>query len=334
MHNAKHSKQKSAEPTVSGTVIKSTGSWYHVRLDEGGAVWPCRIIGKFRLDSVPITNPVAVGDRVEVSSELIDGLQQGMIRQIGARRNFVARQSPRRKHDLHLLAANVDQVVLISTVIEPTVKLGFLDRFLVMTERFELPVTLVFNKGDRWDAEAQETFYKLRHTYQAIGYKVLATSVVEKKGLEALRDTFKGKITLVSGQSGVGKSSLINAVQPGLGLRTGEISDHSGKGQHTTTFAEMFELDFGGRIIDTPGIKLLAFNDKDKQNIAHSFREFFNLSSGCRFGGMCLHRNEPGCAVQSALDAGEISPDRYMNYRSILEELEDQNYWERHKGID
>ncbi|MCK6691079.1 MAG: ribosome small subunit-dependent GTPase A [Thermoanaerobaculia bacterium] len=313
-----------------GTVIKSTGSWYNVRPDDNGAVLQCRIVGKFRLENIPLTNPVAVGDRVEIEP---DQPGQGLIKKILPRRNYVVRQSPRRKHDLHLLAANIDQAVLIVTVVHPNLKPGFIDRFLLMTEPHEIPFTLVFNKGDLYSDEDVAVFFAMKEIYEKIGYRVLATSVKERKGLDAFRDTLKDKTTLLSGQSGVGKSSLINAIQPQLELRTGEISDYSGKGQHTTTFAEMFELDFGGFIIDTPGIKMLSFNDKDPQNVAHSFREFFALSDQCKFGASCLHRNEPGCAVRKAVENGEVSELRYSNYLGILEEVEDQNYWERWKDI-
>ncbi len=311
-----------------GTVIKSTGSWYSVRLDAGHEVLQCRIVGKFRLDDVPLTNPVAVGDRVEIQPE---GDAQGLIKKILPRINYVVRQSPRRKHDLHLLAANVDQAVLITTIVHPDLKPGFIDRFLVMTERDEIPVTIVFNKADLYDEAALERFAEMKEIYEKIGYGVLLTSVPQGLGLEAFKTLLKDKTTLMSGQSGVGKSSLVNAIQAQLDLRTGEISDYSGKGQHTTTFAEMFELDFGGRLIDTPGIKTLGFNDKDKANIAHSFREFFALSENCRFGGACLHRDEPGCAVHEALRRGEVSELRYSHYLALLDEVEEQNYWERKK---
>jgi ribosome biogenesis GTPase / thiamine phosphate phosphatase len=308
-----------------GTVIKSTGSWYNVRF-ENGEIWQCRIVGKFRLDNLPLTNPIAVGDFVEVHD---DGPMQGMIKKILPRKNYIARRSPQKKHELHLLASNIDQAVLILTVVNPSVKPGFIDRFLLTTEPHEIPVTLVFNKGDIYDQQDVDRYFELKNIYEKIGYQVLATSVVDNKGLDAFRDLLKNKITLLSGQSGVGKSSLVNAVQPKMDLRTGEISDYSGKGQHTTTFAEMHSLDFGGTIIDTPGIKVLAFNNKDPKNISHSFREFFKLSSQCRFGGSCMHKNEPGCAVLAAIEAGEVSSVRYSNYLQLLEEANDVNYWER-----
>jgi len=309
-----------------GTVIKSTGSWYNVRLDNQPEVMTCRIIGKFRLDDIPLTNPVAVGDRVEVEPE---GDGHGMIKKILPRKNYVVRQSPRRKHDMHLLAAKIDQAVLIVTIVQPTIKPGFIDRFLVMIERDDIPVTIVFNKADLYDDEDVAKFFEFKAIYEKIGYHVLATSVVEQRGLEAFRQLLTDKTTLMSGQSGVGKSSLVNAIQPQLDLRTGDISGYSGKGQHTTTFAEMFELDFGGRLIDTPGMKTLSFNNKDKHNLAHSFREFFALSPQCRFGGACLHRNEPGCAVHEALRQGEVSELRFTHYLGLLEEIEEQNHWER-----
>jgi ribosome biogenesis GTPase len=311
-----------------GTVIKSTGSWYNVRLNDSGEVLKCRIVGKFRLDDIPLTNPVGVGDQVEVHPE---GAAEGLIKKILPRRNYVIRQSPRRKHDLHLLAANIDQAVLIVTIVEPTIKPGFIDRFIVMIERDDIPVTIVFNKADLYDAEDLEKYEELRAVYEGIGYPCLLSSVVTGQGIDELKNILKDKTTLLSGQSGVGKSTLVNSLQPQLDLRTGEISDYSGKGQHTTTFAEMFPLSFGGNLIDTPGIKVLGFNYKDKTNIAHSFREFFKLSPDCRFGGACLHNNEPGCAVQAALERGEVSELRYTHYLTLLDEVDEQNYWDRKK---
>ncbi len=293
-----------------------------------GQVIDCRIVGKFRLNGVPLTNPIAVGDQVKV---LPESEGQGLIKEILPRTNYVVRQSPRQKHNLHLLASNVDQAVVIVTIVNPNLKQGFIDRFLLMTEPYNIPTIVVFNKFDLYDEEDLEIFEGLKIIYGEIGYDIRLVSAVSGEGIEALRELLKDKTTLFSGQSGVGKSTLINAIQPKLELRTAELSDYSGKGQHTTTFAEMFPLDFGGYIIDTPGIKTLAFNNLSPLDVAHNFREFFEKSDECKFGGQCLHRTEPKCAVKAAIEAGEISELRYMNYLAILDDIENQNYWEIHE---
>ncbi len=298
-----------------------------MRLDSG-AVVDSRIIGKFRLDGKRLTNPVAVGDEVEV--EIDDKDETATIRNILPRRNYVVRQSPRRKHDLHLLASNVGQAMVIVTIVQPNLKQGFIDRFLLMTEPYEIPAVVVFNKADLYGEEEMAIYEYLREIYEAIGYQVLLTSATEGTGMEAFRDALQDKVTLIAGQSGVGKSTLVNAIQPQLELRTQELSDYSGKGVHTTTFAEMHQLDFGGAIIDTPGIKTLSFNHLEPMDVAHNFREFFEHSENCRFGGKCLHRDEPGCAVKAAIESGMISELRYANYLALLDEIEEQNYWERH----
>ncbi|MBV6652220.1 MAG: ribosome small subunit-dependent GTPase A [Mameliella sp.] len=313
-----------------GTVVKSTGSWYQVRLEDGNVV-DCRIVGKFRLEGKKITNPVAVGDKVEV--ELSDKEDNGTIRNILPRTNYVVRQSPRRKHDLHLLASNIDQAIVIMTITQPDLKQGFIDRFLLMTEPYEIPAIIVFNKADLYDSGHVGVFEYLRAIYEQIGYKAVLVSAAEGDGIPELKELLKDKITLVSGQSGVGKSTLVNAIEPNLEIRTQELSDYSGKGQHTTTFAEMHMLGDGGAIIDTPGIKSLSFIHLEPMDVAHNFKEFFEYSENCKFGGNCLHRSEPGCVVREAVEAEELSVLRYENYLTILEEVENQNYWERHKGI-
>ena len=318
-----------------GTVIKSTGSWYQVKLDEpspaGDRLLSCRVAGRFRLDDLQLTNPIAVGDRVAVEIETTSDAETGAIRRIEPRRNFVVRQSPRRKHQLHLLASNIDQAVLITTIVSPGLKLGFIDRFLLMTEPFSIPTVIVFNKADLYGEEEMETFEVVRSIYEDIGYRLLLVSALTGEGIAELRELLTGKRTLLSGQSGVGKSTLVNAVEPGFSLRTGELSDYTGKGQHTTTFAEQFDLSFGGELIDTPGIKTLSFNYLKPADVAHNFRELFALSSECRFGGSCLHREEPGCAVKESVETGDdrVTDLRYYSYLQLLEETEGQNYWER-----
>jgi len=308
-----------------GIVIKSTGSWYDVQLDSGEVI-ACRIKGKFRLGTLKLTNPVAVGDLVVLDIENEEE-RVGTIKEIKPRKNYVLRQSPRKKHYLHIIASNIDQAIAIVSMREPTVKVGFIDRFLLMTEPYSIPVTIVFNKSDLNRSEDESYLSYLRAVYENIGYKTILTSTVTGEGLENLKAELKGKLSLVAGQSGVGKSTLINALAPELELRTQEISDYSGKGQHTTTFAEIFELPFGGQIIDTPGIKTLGFNHLEEMDVAHNFREFFALSKNCKFGD-CMHRNEPKCAVKDAVENGEISAMRYENYLTILDEIENQNYWE------
>lgn len=310
-----------------GTVVRSTGSHYEV-LTEGGERIRSRIRGKFRMKGFKLTNPVAVGDRV-----LLDIIQEedpvmGQIVEIERRKNYVVRQSPRQKHGLHLMAANVDQTVLVTTFVEPDLKPGFIDRFLLMTEGHDIPVVIVMNKVDLLDEDQWAQVRGLQAIYEAIGYATVLTSAVDETGLDALRSYFDEKTSLVAGQSGVGKSTLLNQLQPGLGIKTAEVSETSGKGQHTTTHAEMFAWGENGAIIDSPGIKNLSFNHLTAQDVAHNFREFFILSAKCRFGD-CTHRNEPGCEVKKALKEGRVSKMRYQHYLQILKEVEAQNQWER-----
>lgn len=310
-----------------GTVTKSTGSWYDVWLEDDRII-PCRIKGKFRVDGLKVTNPIAVGDHVEIQLE--DGEEEtGVIHGIKPRKNYVLRQSPRKKHFLHLIASNVDQALLIATIRDPKLKMGFIDRFLMMTEPYQIPVTIVFNKYDLYEKEDLEMYEYLQFLYSDIGYNVVRTSSITGEGIDELKDSLRDKTTLVSGQSGVGKSTLITAIQPDLDLKTSELSDYSGKGQHTTTFSEMHFLDFGGQLIDTPGIKNLSFSHLEVMDVAHNFREIFDYSKSCKFNN-CTHRNEPHCAVKTAVEEREISVVRYENYLQIIEEIEEQNYWERH----
>lgn len=315
---------------LKGVVVRSTGSWYDVEAEDGKK-YAARMIGKFRLVSKKVTNPVAVGDEVMIELDDTDE-QAAVIKKILDRRNYVVRQSPRKKHNAHLLASNIDQAILIITVVEPNLKQGFIDRFLIMTEPYSIPVIIVFNKSDLYNEGDMAVYQFMKELYEKIGYTVMLASADSGEGIEELRDSLKGKISLFSGQSGVGKSSIMNTLSDKLNLRTDDISDRSGKGQHTTTFAEMFSLDEDSKIIDTPGIKTLAFNHLEVKDVTHNFKELFEYSSGCKFSD-CTHRNEPKCAVKDAVEAGDISELRYGNYLQIIEEIEDQNYWERNKDI-
>jgi len=310
---------------LNGLIVRSTGSWYEVLLDSG-EVMPCRMVGKFKLDGKKLTNPVAVGDNVSVVKE--ENQETGMIKEIKDRRNYVIRQSPRKKHFLHILAANIDQAILIVTIKSPMLKQGFIDRFLMMTEPYDIPVHILFNKSDLYNEDDIALYHSLSDIYTNIGYQTHMVSAMDGNGIETLRELINGKTTLFSGQSGVGKSSLINSVLPDLQLRTEVLSDYTGKGQHTTTFAEMFLIDNETKIIDSPGIKTLGFNHFEKQDVAHNFKEFFEASSECKYDD-CLHINEPFCAVKDKLEADEISIYRYQNYTQLLDEIDDQNYWER-----
>ncbi len=307
-------------------VIKSTGKYYQLKDLTSKEILQAVIRGKFKLNGLKLTNPVAVGDIVgyKVEGEL------AVINTIADRRNYVIRQSPRKKHFLHILASNIDQALLIVTIIEPNLKQGFIDRFLLMTEPYNIPVHIVFNKSDLWTEAEENLFGYLKDIYESIGHHAMSCSSITGDSLDEIHKLLANKTTLVSGQSGVGKSSIINQLIPDLELRTQDISDYSGKGQHTTTFAEMFDIDEQTHIIDTPGIKSLSFNHLEVMDIAHNFREFFIHSKDCKFAD-CTHRNEPQCAIKEALETGEISELRYFNYLQLVDEIENQNYWERIK---
>ncbi len=308
-------------------VVKSTGSWYEIVADKKRI--KCRIKGKFRLQGLKLTNPVAVGDVVDIELDDKDETQ-GIIKKIHDRKNYIVRQSPRKKHFLHLLASNLDQAVLIITINYPKLKQGFIDRFLLMTEPYNIPVTIVFNKSDLYEEGDNNLYFHLKNVYEKIGHRCMLSSALTGDGIDELKSVLKNNTSIIAGQSGVGKSSIVNSIYPDLNLKTNELSNYTGKGQHTSTFAEMFELESGTKIIDTPGIKNLSFNNLEVLDVAHNFREFFEKSKFCKYSN-CTHRNEPKCAVKEAIENQEISELRYFNYIQILEEIEDQNYWERHK---
>ena len=310
-----------------GLVTKSTGKFYTIIDTESQAGYTAVIRGKFKLKGFKLTNPVAVGDHVLFT---IGADDVAIIEEIEERSNYVVRQSPRKKHYLHLLAANIDQAILIMTIVDPKLKQGFIDRFLLMTEPYDIPVHIIFNKADLYDAGHMNVYAYLKEIYEDIDYQVFLTSVNEDRGIDQIKEIIKDKTTLISGQSGVGKSSIINRLCTDANIKTMQLSDYSGKGQHTTTFAEMYQLEQGGSIIDTPGIKTLSFNHLEVMDIAHNFREIFIASKGCKYGD-CTHRNEPSCSVKTAIENGGINELRYSNYLQLLDEVENQNYWERIK---
>ena len=299
--------------SLKGIVIKSTGSWYHVRT-ENGRKYQCRLAGKIRLDNRKTTNPVAVGDQIEFTPE---GDTNGVIHKIYPRKNYIIRKSLNLSRQAHILASNLDQAVLVATLILPRTSTGFIDRFLVTAEAYRIPATLIFNKSDLLSPELIDIQNEIINLYEKLGYSCHTVSSVDRKDVDRIKSIFKNKTTLITGHSGVGKSTFINTLQPGLNLKVGEISDAHNKGKHTTTFAELFELDFGGFIIDTPGIKELGVLEMKREEVAHYFPEFRALMNACRFNN-CKHLNEPGCAVLSALNTGEIDAGRYHNYCSIL----------------
>lgn len=300
---------------MQGTVIRSTGSWYAVHQENGNIV-SCRLRGRFRLDGIRTTNPVAVGDEVDFYME--PGRTTGIITAVHDRHNFIIRKATKLSSSAHIIAANLDQAVLIATINSPRTSTGFIDRFLTTAEAYHIPAVLVFNKIDIYEEEDMEQLQELEAVYSKIGYKVLRVSAISKHNVIQFKDLLKDKRSLLSGHSGVGKSALINAVDPNLDLKTGSISSAHQKGMHTTTFAEMFELEFGGWIIDTPGIKEFGLFDFEAETLAQRFPEMRALMDRCRFAN-CTHRHEPGCAVLEALHAEEIELFRYQNYLQMLE---------------
>ena len=300
---------------MKGIVTKSTGSWYTV-VDEKDQQWECRIIGKFRIQGIKSTNPIAVGDRVEFDIE-DESVKQGLIVSLYDRENYIIRKSINLSKQTQILAANIDQAFLLVTFAKPRTSFGFVDRFLVSAEAYHIPTILVFNKIDIYEQEDLDYIEEVKEMYQSIGYPVLYVSALKGDGVQELLRQCANKTSLFSGHSGVGKSTLVNQLIPGIQLRTSEISDASSKGVHTTTFAEMHKLPNGGYIIDSPGIRELGIVDLKNEEIAHYFPEMKAIMNGCKFNN-CTHTNEPGCAIKKAVDENLISLIRYESYLSIL----------------
>jgi ribosome biogenesis GTPase len=314
---------------LKGLVIRNTGYSYTVKTDEGD-VYDCKVKGNFRIRGIRTTNPVAIGDRVEFTPEKpadadIEQARQGLITALEDRKNYIIRKSTNLSKQSHIIAANVDLCFLIVTVTQPETSLTFIDRFLASAEAYRVPVTLVFNKVDVVDDEWQEYLDGVIRLYETIGYECRRISAKTGEGVEELRKELSGKIVCLSGNSGVGKSTLINALYPNLNLRTSEISDAYNTGKHTTTFSEMYEVEDGGYIIDTPGIKGFGTFNMQKEEIGHYFREIFHFSSGCRFNN-CTHTHEPHCAVLEAVERHDISESRYNSYLSMLEDEKEDKY--------
>jgi len=302
---------------VKGLVYKSTGSWYQVKSDEGN-FYQCRIKGKLRLSGIRSTSPVAVGDRVGFD---LDDEAIGVIHSIEERENYLVRKSVNLSKQLHIIGANIDLVFLVITLKNPETFTTFIDRFLVSAAAFGIETVMLFNKMDQYSEEELETVNELKELYTSIGYQSVLCSTKSGQGMSELRNLMKDNTSIFSGHSGVGKSTLINTVAPELRLKIGEISEQHGQGQHTTTFAEMFDLSFGGRIIDSPGIRGFGIADIDKEEIARYFKEFFKASENCKFNN-CQHLSEPGCAVKSELEEGTIAESRYQSYLSMVLEEE------------
>ncbi|HPR73245.1 MAG TPA: ribosome small subunit-dependent GTPase A [Bacteroidales bacterium] len=299
-----------------GLVIKSTGSRYKLLYGEGRTI-ECTLKGSFRVRGIRTTNPVAVGDKVIFRFE--DDTNSGVITEILERKNYILRKASNLSKEVQIIAANIDQVFLMLTIILPVTPVEFIDRFLVTAEAYDVPANLIINKTDLYDTEEADRMENLISVYEKIGYNCFRLSLKDMKGLEKLMDQMKDKISLLAGNSGVGKSTLLNVFNPSLNLKTAEVSDYHKQGKHITTFPEMHPLPFGGYLIDSPGIRGFGIVDMDRNEIYHFFPEIFKISKNCRFYN-CLHLDEPGCAVREAVEAGQINPLRYRSYLSILED--------------
>jgi len=307
---------------MTGIVYKSTGSWYTVKAEDN-QFYDCRIKGKFRMKGIKSTNPIAVGDVVDFEIDETSDAITGSIHNIHDRKNYIVRKSVNLSKQTHIIASNIDIVFLLVTINNPVTTTSFIDRFLVTAEAYHIKAVLIFNKVDTYDDATLDEQLFLQYTYNQIGYECLRVSATAKKGLDQLKEMMEGKVCMFSGHSGVGKSTLVNALEPNLNLKTKEISDLHQQGQHTTTFAEMFDLSFNSKIIDTPGIRGFGIVDMEKSEIKGYFPEFFELENQCKFNN-CLHKDEPNCAIKNALEEDKIAWSRYKSYLQILEGDEEQ----------
>ena len=308
---------------MTGTVYKSTGSWYFVKSEEG-KLYQCRIKGKFRIKGIKSTNPIAVGDSVEFDIERKGDEEIGVIKLIHERANYIVRKSVNLSKQTQVIASNIDLAFLLITINNPPTLTTFIDRFLVTAQAYSIKVILVFNKIDSYKEEEKGEIAYLKDIYETIGYTCVEVSAIKNINLDTIKSLMKGKTSLFSGHSGVGKTTLLNSLEPGLNLKTKQISDQHQQGQHTTTFAEMFDLSFNAKIIDTPGIKGFGVVAIEKEELGDYFTEFFALKSACKFHN-CIHVNEPQCAVKEALEDEKVSWSRYKSYLQILEG-EEENY--------
>ncbi|MGM0531669.1 MAG: ribosome small subunit-dependent GTPase A [Bacteroidota bacterium] len=306
---------------MEGLVVKSTGSWYYVR-DTHGRIWSCKIKGTFRIKGIRTTNPVAVGDRVDFKP-MEEGEREGLITRLHERKNYIIRKATKLSRESHIIASNIDQAIVMATLAYPETYTLFIDRFLVTAEAYRIPAKIIFNKIDLYDEQLKEKLNKLIQIYNDVGYECFKVSVTKEENLESIKNLLKDKYSVISGNSGVGKSTLINKLKPEANLKTAHISDYHRTGKHCTTFAEMIDLPLGGSIIDTPGIKGFGLVDMDKEEIYHYFPEIFNASAGCKFHN-CTHTHEPGCHVKELVETGEINQSRYNNYLRIFEDNEEK----------
>ena len=306
-----------------GKVYKSTGSWYLVR-DEDGSLWNARLRGSYKIDGLTSSNPLAAGDMVDMDIE-DHNQHRAIITEIHDRKNYIIRQSPGHKSQHNIIAANIDQSLLIATLKEPKTSQGFIDRFLVTSEAYHIPSIIILNKSDIYKQKEMEKYEAWKVMYDSVGYRIILISVKKQEGLDEVIELLDGKTSLLSGHSGVGKSSFINAILPSQQLKTQDVSEWSGKGLHTTTFAEIHDLPGRGQVIDTPGIREFGLVDISKRELAHYFPEMRERLNDCQFND-CLHTTEPGCAIKKAVGAGEIHEDRYESYCRILDSIDEREY--------